>query len=213
MSWGIWFRYCLIWPGLPAMGNPATADCAIVQAFGRNSYSDDHLAKISDRAQKRLSDWQLVQELLAEDFNPGQPNFVLAYECCEIMSKYNLPAIVQWEIACAFPPDWYAENQRRIICLWPPADGYFGTRRVNLATLEVCHQNGWWRVIEIAHQRMITRAALIVRKLWDGQMPVILPQQTKSFDYQSVQIWTKHWSLWLLREAIGRIHHLLFRWV
>jgi hypothetical protein len=211
--WQVWLRYFLVWPGLPAIGDPTTADCVIVQAFGRNSCLDSRLSEISTRAQKR-SDWQLVQELLAEGFSPGQPNFVLAYECMEAMNKFGLPTIVQWEVACAFPPEWYEKNHQKVICLWPPSSGYFSTRQVSLATLEVCRERGWLRVIEIAHKRMIARSALIVHKLWDGQMPVILfPQLTKSFDRKSVQLWTKSWYWWIFREAIGRIHHLVLRWV
>ncbi|MFA6098263.1 MAG: hypothetical protein WCV50_01530 [Patescibacteria group bacterium] len=201
--------------GLPATGDPRQADVVIVQAFGRNGFSDQELNMLGKLTEvEQISDVEMMDILRQWNFDPGQSNRELAEECRRIMDKYKLSAIVQWEIAVAFPTDWYAANNQRIICLWPSAESlqYFSTRKVLENTLAKMIKRRWSLPIELAHHGQILRAYLMVRKIF-GNAPVILSPYPKSFDRKSVQPWTRSRWRWLCREIIVRWHHLLKRWV
>lgn len=211
----LWFNYMTCWRGLPEIGDPQKAHVVIVQAFGRNSYPDSEVHSIRELWEGcGRNDLTAVKKLRSLNFDPGKSNISLALECMEIMDKYGIPGIVQWEIAVAFPEEWYYRNADRIVCLWPPKGkgNYFSTWDVKILTYKIMNQRQWAIPIEVAHKRQITRAYLIVRKIM-GKKVVVLPQKTTVFDPQSVQLWVRAWYLWLPREILTRLHHLYKGWV
>lgn len=210
---GLWIRYFCVWPGLPPCGSPTDADCILVQAFGRNDYTDAELHTIAGLRQQYQTDTKTVGALRDRSFDPGKPNDELAKETETIMDQNrHLIAFVQWEVAVAFDWYWYLRNSSRIVCLWPPATGYFSTVEVVNESKRKMDRLGLSRPIELAHKRQIVRAFLIVRKVF-GQAPIIIRQETYSFDPHSVQPWTRSWLPWLFRETLVRVHHLVKRHV
>lgn len=223
----IWLRYFCIWPGLLPIGDPNQAGVIIAQAFGRNTYIDERLFEVRRIFDEAGSDFAAISKLRDVMFYPGEirfdpgiPNKMLAKECQELVDKYNLSAIVQWEIATAFDLKWYAEHRDKIFCLWPSTDQnvYFSTHLVKKQAVEKMIQMGWTNPMEVAHKRQIARAYLIVKKLLKEHKVrssgvIVVDQKTDFFDPNSVQLWTKNKWLWLAREGLTRIHHLLKRLV
>jgi hypothetical protein len=202
-----------VWPGLPPQGNPEDADAILVQAFGRNHYPDVALRAIREIRDRVGTDARAVEVLQNHHFDPGIPNRSLARECQVIMDRFpQLRGIVQWEIATAFEGNWYHTNAYRVVCVWPPKQGYFSTLEVKRDSKQEMSRLGLSLPIELAHRRQIVRAFLIVRKLF-GITPIVLEQQTHSFDSSSVQLWTRTWYWWLIREVLGRVHHVVKRLV
>lgn len=210
----LWLRYFTFWSGLPRSGDPRRADCIIVQAFGRNMYTDASLHIVRGLWAEACdeSDALAVARLRERHFDAGEPNRSLAQACSDLINHYDLPAIVQWEIATAFDPLWYEKHEQKIFCLWPPRKGYFPTTRVTEDALAVMRKAGWRRPILLTHRRQIARAYCILRKQL-GYNPVVFPEMPAEFDHRSVQFWTQSPLHWLPREALGRIHHLLLRYV
>lgn len=211
----LWWRYAFQVPGLPASGDPRTAQVVAVQAFGRNTYTDNELVQVQEYYRQHGSDdLATLNGLWANGFDPGEPNYRLADECSAIMVQYGVHAIVQWEIAAAMGPTWYRDHRDRIICIWPTnAIGKpFTTRDVKVATVAIMRQHHWSRVIELAHRHQIVRAFLILRKLL-GYDPIIVPTRTEEFDPQSRQKWTTSLRAWQPYNVLACLHHLVLRWV
>jgi hypothetical protein len=121
----IWLAYALIWPGPSSYGDPATADCIIVQAHGRNELYDREIHLVRQEFEARHgSDIETLKWLAEWKFDPGSGNRALARRTMTIVSRYGIPAIVQWEVAAAMDPSWYARNHDKVFCLWPPQHPY-----------------------------------------------------------------------------------------
>lgn len=209
----LWLRYLAVWPGLPRGGDPCHADSIIVQAFGRNTYLDASLGIVTDLYEEcEEIDALTIVRLRERGFNPGGPNRLLAQRCQEAVDRFSVPAIVQWEIAAAFDPLWYKRHEQDISCLWPPREAYFPTTRVTEDALTVMREYGWDLPILLTHRRQIARAYLILRKQL-GHNPVVFPDMPNAFDHRSIQFWTRSPLHWFPREALGRVHHLVYRYV
>lgn len=113
----IWIRYFFIWPGLRPIGNPAEADVIIIQAFGRNSILDSELYSIGQLRKLGNNDWLTINKLRQGpiNFDPGEPNTDLALECQDLVDKYHLPVITQWEVAAALGPNWYEKHKKKYL--------------------------------------------------------------------------------------------------
>ncbi len=208
---GLWIRYCCVWPGLPPRGNPADADCIVVQAFGRNSQTDAELRTIAELRQRSRTDLLAIEALHNFGFDAGTPNDELARECEAVMNRYpKMVAIVQWEVAAGFDWRWCRSNSRRIICIWPGREGYLSTTIVLKQTHGIMLSQHLKCPIQLAHRRHIVRAFMIARKIL-GTTPIVLWQGTRSFDRWSVQFWTRSWYRWVVRETLTRVHHLVTR--
>ncbi|MBU1037333.1 hypothetical protein KKF32_04930 [Patescibacteria group bacterium] len=209
----LWLLYFLFWPGLKKLGNVSKADVIAIQAFGRGAFQDRELAEEVRKLFEELhqKDWATILELRQRGFDPGEPNRQLARICQKLVDKHHLPVITQWEVAVALDYEWYVQYKEKIICLWPPADPeeYFDTWAVKQQTVKIMRQYNWQVAIELAHQRMIVRACLILYKL--GVTPVVCNQKVTCFDAKSVQPWTTSWFRWIKREFLTRGHHILYR--
>ena len=196
--------------------NPAEADVIIIQAFGRNSILDSELYSIGQLRKLGNNDWLTINKLRQGpiNFDPGEPNTDLALECQDLVDKYHLPVITQWEVAAALGPNWYEKHKKNIYCIWPPTrpQKRFSTREVISLTAEIMAKQGWKKPVVLAHKRHITRVYLIAKKLL-AKSPAVVAQKTKCFDSQSIQKWTRNWLLWFVYEMIGKGYHLLKRWV
>ena len=219
----IWLRYFAIWPGLPAVGNPKKADVIIVQAFGRNSFIDERLFEIRRIFDKAGSDFTAVENIRKikfldnrVGFDSGLPNKALAQECRTLMERYNIPAIVQWEIATAFEPEWYRKYHEKIICLWPSVNPkeYFSSQLVKEQAVRKMIQMAWLVPLELAHRRMTVCSFMMTKRLLKKHRAlsrgiVVVEQRVDSFDPNSVHWWTRNKYFWIMREVPVRVHHVL----
>jgi hypothetical protein len=212
----IWIRYFLIWPSLRPIGNPADGDVITIQAYGRNSIPDAELYLVGQLRQLIGNDWLTIKKLRQVPIycDPGEQNFSLALECQDLVDRYHLPIITQWEVAAAFGPHWYKKHKENVFCVWPPTEPQvrFSTYEVKEETKKIMKAHGWKKPIELAHKRQIVRNFLIVRKLINT--PIITAQKTDDFDPGSVQKWTRRPGFWFVGyEPWVRAHHILNRWV
>lgn len=213
---GLWWRYWLQLPGLPDIGDPSQADCIAVQAFGRNIFDDADLPGIRTYHDRNGGRDELTLEWLrSHDFKPGRPNLQLARETQALVERFGIPAIVQWEVAAAMRPSWYAAHQRQVICLWPSANPgeYYSTVDVKRDTVAIMRQRGWRLPIEVAHRWMIIRAYFVLRKQLGADPVAISRLSSSDFDHESTQPWTRSWYVWLPREIAARLHHVFKRLV
>ena len=222
----IWLRYFVFWLGMEPIGDPKEADIVIVQAFGRNSFIDDKLfevRRIFDEAGSDLIAIKKLQKMKFADkktfFDPGISNRILVHQCGTLVERYNIPAIVQWEIAAAFDPHWYWAYVNKIFCIWPsnkPGE-YFSTHDLNKQAIEIMKQKGFRRPIVLAHNMHMTRAFLVTEKLlkenFDESSAIVAFKGPDFFDPDSVQWFTTNKYFWLFREGLTRIHYLLKGWV
>ncbi len=214
----VWFFYFFpFWAWCPEIGEPEDADCILVRAFGRNQIDDDELGtkilrirSMSDGDNKRAFD-----RLRRGGFLSGAFNDEVALQLFLYVLDTSHVLILQWEVAFSMfnlSEEWYRDNEHRIVVLWPPKSGYFSTYEVKKASVEEMRKRGLSCPLEVAHPAMIVRAVMIIWRL--GANPIVSPsKQLWVWDGGSVQPWTRGFGLWLIREVLGRVHHIVFRLV
>lgn len=221
----LWICYFLPFlPIVPRIGNPEEADCLFVQAFGRNEFDDRSLGKVlwDVRSQAGMDDVEAFNMLVYRSFNPGKPNRALARVAMRLSDWLSIPVIAQWEVVFAIfqmAPEWYFANRGRIDSIWPGKEGYFATHHVKVFSREKMLGRGLSRPLEVAHPSMVARAVPVIWKL--GMNPIVQGMSLWKFwthelwiwDKESVQLWTRSFALWLLREIPGRAHHVAFGYV
>ncbi len=220
----VWVCYLLPFlPCVPRIGKVEDADCMFVQAFGRNGLPDEGLGRFLHQMRNGdRDDIDTFGKLVQHGFDAGASNKVLAQYVMKLYELLNIPIIAQWEVVYAMmflDSSWYIENLHRIDCIWPPEDGYFATKHVKTMSKECMLARGCCRPLEVAHPAMIARAVPVIWKL--GMNPVVVPIFPWSFwedalwawDKDSIQPWTRGFRAWVLREPLGRVHHILHRWV
>lgn len=206
-------RYTFFWCGMPESKKIYEGDVMLAQAFGRNSFTETDLKILNEKFNEFESDEKILEWIRTKNFDPGKPNKEIADGIMDYMQRRYIPAIVQWEIAVAFPSDWYERNKKYITCIWPPEESkYFDTRSVVIASLKAMEEKKLSHPIVAAHKMQIVRVACMVKKL-SGKFPFVSEVQPKSFDRNSLQWWTRNIFFWLLREFFVRIHHIIKRYV
>ena len=219
MDWvKAWFWYWLFfWPGCPTLGRIKDADCIYVQAFGRTTYADQALPRLKWLVREsNWTDLDKFADLQRRDFQPGSSNLDLAFVVWQLVYRHHLPVLMQWEVAYSLwvsYPRWYVERGDQLIALWPAGQaGYFSTREVKRLSRDLARAHGWSRPLEVANNWMIARAVLMVAKL-EGRLPIVINSDVAETDWTSIQFWTKAWWLWIPREFVSRIVHVLLGWV
>ncbi len=217
----VWLGYFLPFlPYCPAIGRPEDGDCAFVQSFGRNNYSDFGLSARLRRLrdQGRMNDIRTFGLLYKDGFDAGAPNRALALEAIMDYQKFGDPIQAQWEVAFAMwekAPHWYRRHATEIDCVWPTEDNYFSAYHV----IELCKQlsrlRRRYRPRLIAHPAMRVRVVPILWKLTFN--PVVESVSIRRFrldplwvlDQDSVQRWTRDFGQWIRHETPGRAALLL----
>lgn len=201
----MWLKYFSNTPGLYPTGNLFEADVIVAAAFGRNTIPDKSLAAVNFIRKNHDSDFHAIKRLATDGFDPGKSNVDIADICFYLSEKLKLPVIVQWEIAAAFDLKWFELNQDNIHCVWPYPKTYFSTVDFVKEALLTMKEFSWRNPILIAHDYHISRVFMLFRK--QQVSPIVTTFRINSFDKYSVQLWTRNFFLWQLREIIVRIHH------
>lgn len=213
----LWLRYPLCWLGLKRLGRYDDAEAIIALAFGRQKVTDENLGQVAIFRQRfgqaNGANHQAIDALCQKGFDPGRLNYKLATEVQKTMARGRRSCYLQWEVAAALDPDWYQLNWRWIKVIWPqPGSIELSARDLLLAIKDEVAKRQEKSAAIIAHQGMIVRAALLVKRQL-GLEPIIPEQDVAEFDRDSVQPWTRRRRSWLWRETRCRIHHLLHRWI
>lgn len=190
-------------------------DSLLVQAFGRNSFTDSQLPEVVEMHRMQAGDDQAVWHILSErEFDPGLPNKLLAEVAFEkvIQNPEVVESPMQWEVAYALwqkDPSAYDRYRNRIHTLWPTGN-FYPTYDVKADSLRVMDQLGLYNPAELAHPGMIVRAVAILDKLGVEPEPLAIEPV---FDPASTQRQIRNRRAWIGREALTRVHHLLHRHV
>lgn len=216
------------------------AGYAIVLAFGRNDYPDESSPKRLGKEYwasssktptvEEVAEWHrnfesdgVFEKLSHVDFDPGQPNEILAYQIfyAEDFLRWtsDIPMIVQWEVAYVLWKSykgWYNENQEHIRVIWPEGEGYLSTYDFLREAEAIARTNGWHNPLIIAHPEHVQRAYFLAKEiyyLYETVRVTALSHSLEWFDVRSVQWWTRGPMRWLAYEMLARIHHRLKGWL
>lgn len=202
-----------------APGSPLRADFICSQAFGRNTYCDRDVGTIVNTARERfVDDITTFEWLRSQNFNPGQPNMLIADLCENLANTLGSPIIGQWEVMydlyCSIPT-WYIGRKDHLIAIWPPDEGCLGTRELFLETKRIADEHGWKTPLLVAHPEHIQRCYFLGRKVFGGNPAITTGLVSDEwFDPKSVQRWTRGKWFWLFYELfLARPHHRLHRWM
>jgi|GEM_PF-2414779 len=206
-------RYILFWCGMPKSKNISDGDVVIAQSFGRDSFGETDMKTLNEKFDEFELDEKILEWIRARNFDPGIPNKEIADVIMKLRTKYYIPIIVQWEVAVAFPSDWYERNKKYVTCIWPPA----GNNRIDLhstiiESLEAMREKKLSNPIVVTHKRQIVKVACMIKKLL-GKFPLISETQPKSFDRNSLQRETRNIFYWSLKEPFVRMRYIVKRYV
>lgn len=186
-------------------------DSMLVQAFGRNSYTDNQLPMVQRlyRTEAGRSDLRMWDILQAEQFDPGASNRTLAAAVKDrLESSGAIEPILQWEVAYALweaAPGLYARYQNYMHTLWPKGT-FYPTYEVKKDSVKIMDAFGLYNPLELAHPDMEIRSLGILSKLGVEADPLIV---AVPFDKKSTQRQTKKPMWWVPRETSTRLHHIL----
>lgn len=189
-------------------------DCIFIQAFGRNTWTDEQLlGALKDNQAQRATNPMMV--LRRDGFDPGQSNRDLARTAWALFLNRPVNIFAQWEVAYAM----WAENPTvfdkllgdtgLMHVLWPRGS-YYPTWMVKQDSIELADELNLSHPIELAHPDMVVRATAILWRLGVRPSLRVVPI---AYDFKSVQPWTRSIRQWWLRNLLGHIHHILHRWV
>jgi len=213
-------------PSCPRIGELEDSDCIVIQAFGRNKFSDKKLVrKISGLFKKFKTNKEVFRQLRNKGFDPGQANYVLADEALYLSKKYSIPIIAQWEAAYCI---WDIENQTtnfNVDCIWA-SEPYYTTWHLLSESRERMLERGLKKPIIVCHPAMTVRVVAIAFKLGldiivQGVNAFSFPKHSSwVWDKKSIQPWTRRFfsfnlcKCWLPRESLARVHHIFIeKWV
>jgi len=159
----------------------------------------------------------LAQSFGLREDGPGLSNEALAEILRRLQSVYPhlAPPLVQWEIRDALPKEYvlsFVVKKHRV------EGKYLETREVFAQQAEVCHENGWKRVIAVAHPDHMGRVCEVIRAFKLDPVPFpITPSAADTtdvpYDLLSSQWWTRGRKRFLVREIPSRLYYLLRGWI
>jgi len=206
-------------------GYSSEGDFICPQAFGRNTYSDRKVGMIVGSIIESLHNSQIdtFRALFSRGFDPGTPNKALALRCLELAKASPMtgprPVIGQWEVLYAMweiDQKWYEDHEKMLCSIWPPIQGYLGTRGMLLIVRDIADTHSLKMPVLVAHAEHIQRCFFIARKVFGYPVATdhsLIRDDTRCFDQRSVQKWTRNEGAWLRYEMMARVHHRLHGWI
>lgn len=186
-------------------------DSVLVQAFGRDSISDEELIDIKNKRAELANDEAMMLYLDQIHFEAGPSNNALADEVAVRLQLENpSEQIIQWEITYALRlrhPDLYDRYKNYIHTLWPHS-GFYPTYEVMSDSVAIMDTIGLYAPKELAHGDMMVRAIAILNKLGVVADPIAA---NIPFDPGSTQPHVRNSQAWIVRETLARAEHVLKR--
>ncbi len=220
----LWAHYAdvcnVVFDRMPVNGSPYDADCAIALSFGRNSITDYRLPDVRnfyDVFKQDIETMDHISHPYFSGFDPGQANYDIARRTHACVMTYQLPVIIQWEIAMslyqqsdeAWVKNRYAHQE--LFYLWPPARPGYRTIEVLEDAFKITQEKGWKRPLLLAHDYHLPRVAMLARHFWP-EFIIGFPSITCVFDLASVKPMTASPAAWHIYELKARIHHFMYGW-
>lgn len=186
-------------------------DSLLVQAFGRNTFTDAQLPTVVAEYKKAGSDEAMFEGFLADEhFDEGASNRVLADAVADVLQDetHIIEPIMQWEVSYSLwnrYPELFAAHRSGIHTLWPQS-GFYPTYDVKADSIAVMRERGLLNPLELAHPDMTIRALGILARqgVQADALDVSVP-----FDAASTQLQVRDRWQWMLREFPTRAHHTL----
>jgi hypothetical protein len=168
------------------------------------------------------------QVLFEQGFDSGVVNLSLAWGCYilgERMLQIGKPPwiIGQWEVIYSLATrettrEWYWENRKNIIVIWPPASGkYISMRSLLLEAQGITKRLGLQNPMLVAHREHLARCQALAEKIF-GKKNIVTPyfhlpfEDEMAFDPGSKQPQTCNAKSWRAYEWKVRLHHTLMGW-
>ncbi len=134
--------------------------------------------------------------------DPGASNEALAHIAAYIHAKYGIPLIAQWEIAHCITNT----SDIHVIRNHRTEGKYLDTYEVLAQAQDICLQNGWSKIIILAHPHHYWRCVMTAKKM--GCTVVKFDTGIVPYDWFSDQVWTRHKWFFIPREVLVRVHYL-----
>jgi hypothetical protein len=184
-------------------------DTTLIQAFGRDTFTDAELVMIKKTREALGNDTTMMEFLRDKQFEPGHSNIDLAKKMAEnLTSEAPIEQIAQWEVVFALYRDYpeiYASYRHYIHTLWPHS-GFYPTYEVKKDSVDVMDKFGLYNAQELAHPDMMARAVGILEKL--GVQPDPIAADVR-YDPGSTQAHVRDAEAFKGRERLARIEHVL----
>lgn len=199
-------------PPKPYHINPISDnDITLVQAFGRDSVTDEELISIRTMQEKLKDNDTMMAYLDSTHFLPGPSNEALADTVAEqLFASKPIEQAVQWEVTYALyknHPIVYKKYSNYIHTLWPHS-GFYPTYEVKEDSVAIMDKIGLYNAQELAHPDMMARAVGILEKLGIQPDPLLADIP---YDPESTQPHVRSAGKFLGREALARVEHVLRR--
>jgi hypothetical protein len=140
---------------------------------------------------------------------PGLSNIVLA-GCIFNLNKFLLlPLILQREIGDALPGK-HQKDKLFLISEHQEPGKYLDTYEVLRQAWEIAKEQGWTKIVLVAHPAHLWRCKMVAERLGFVVRPrrYVIP-----YDRESHQIWTRSPLLFIPREIVSRLIYLLKGWI
>jgi len=134
--------------------------------------------------------------------SPGDSNKALAKIAKRLHKKYELPLILQWEIADCLPK----LSKAGIIREHRVKGKYLDTYEALSQAKAICDRYGWKKAVILAHPHHYWRCVMIAKKL--GFITVAIDTYRVPYDMLSIQKWTKTSLRFIPYDFAARINHL-----
>jgi hypothetical protein len=134
--------------------------------------------------------------------NPGKSNEAMADIARKLHDQYNLPLVLQWEIANCLPnlPKDFVVREHHI------KGEYLDTYESLYQQRVFCQTKGWTKAIMIAHSDHYWRCMMVAERL--GFYVIAVDTSSVPYDKLSTQSWTRSMARFLPREILARIVYL-----
>lgn len=143
---------------------------------------------------------------LRPENKPGRSNEKLAEWSEYLHREYNLPLVLQWEIAdCLLEPE--KTKTAKVIREHRIKGKYLDTYEVLSQAKDFCDEKGWKKILLAAHQDHLPRAIKTAKKL--GFVVKISRVVKFPYDSLSVQPWTRNKWRFKLHEIPANLLYLL----
>ncbi|MDP3770029.1 MAG: hypothetical protein Q8R40_03785 [bacterium] len=211
-----WKHYLLYAkPGPDHIGDPFACDIILAFSFGRNTYIDAQLPRISKLHCLMKGDAATLRALKKEGVDIGQPNQKLAGKLKDIIETSHISSFAQWEVLLGLEWSWYLKKSQYISGIWPDkhVKDAFTTMMGARQMIPLLRDGGLSAPLILAHRDHLARAYLIVRKLMGKRARIAAMAGTAAYDPASVQPQTRDWESWIRSERLVRVHHIIHRYV
>lgn len=139
-----------------------------------------------------------------KDGSPGLSNRRLANITASLYGEYQLPIILQWEIADSLDFLGATLPIYRVISEHQDNEKkYLDTYEVLRQAKAICKNNGWERIILVAHQDHLPRSIKVAEKI--GFIVNVPSIKCFLYDKESAQKWTRSKFRFAIREKFVKI--------